>query len=161
MKVSIEDIVQSQAKTGNKERVRKMLKKMFVVPDDVKDEETFNLSPTGCEIHNGESMVDRLTPVESLREKIARFDRLAEQVMSNRAYMMRMAQEMAGDDEDPDDFGFEDGDDYDQFGDLIESPIGEEPAGQARAPQKAGAPEKQGDEPVDDVSDLSTESDPE
>lgn len=156
MKVSVESIIQSQLKTGNRELLLKILSKVSEVDTD----KTFVLSPTGGEIHSGSSVVDRVTKPESLREKIARFDRLAERVAANRAYLMSIGQEMAGE-EDFDDFDFVDGEDFDSFGDSLESPIGEEPAGQARAPQNAGAPEKQGDEPVDDASDLSTDSDPE
>lgn len=114
MKVSVKDYLQSQKKAGLLDVVEKHLANL---PSADKSK-TFYLSPTGGEVHLGESTVDRITKVESLREKVARFERLAARVRQSLPYGMELAKELAGEDEDPDDFDFEDGEYVDEFGDV-------------------------------------------
>ena len=114
MKVSLKDYLQSQKKAGLVDVVEKHLANLPPV-DDTK---TFHLSPTGGEIHNGESMVDRISKPESLREKVARFERLAARVRESMYHKMELAKEFIGEDENPDDFDFDDGEFVDEFGDV-------------------------------------------
>lgn len=150
MKISLESYLKSQRKTGLNETVEKHLANL----PGVDESKTFHLSPTGGEIHSGESVVDRISKPETLREKVARFERLAQKVRENHAYMIGLGQEMVGE-EDADDFDFEDGDFYDDFGDHI-SPIPEENAeigedkGESLPAPTAKADEEPETEPVSD-----------
>ena len=126
MKVAIEDLLKGQRKAGTSAFAEKVAAQVAI---DVKDPEkgelvkTFVLSPTGGEIHRGESVVDRISKPETLREKIARFDRLAARVRQDRQYLAQIGGEMLSlDDENPDDFDFDDGEYVDDFGDIVVTP---------------------------------------
>lgn len=68
-------------------------------------------------------MVDRITKTETLREKIARFDRLAARLRLDHQYLAQIGGEMLSpDDENPDDFDFADGEYVDDFGDIVVTP---------------------------------------
>ena len=150
MKITLESYLKSQRKTGLQEAVKNYLENLPLLDEGG----TFKLSPTGGEIHSGESVVDRLSKPETLREKVARFERLAQKVRQNHAYMIGLGQEIVGD-EEADDFDFEDGDYYDDFGDHIspvpeeKSEIGEE-QGASQPATTAKADEKPESEPVSD-----------
>lgn len=124
MKVSVDDFAKSQRKTGLHEFVaHKMGQDAVAAKEPEKDEpvKTFVLSATGGEIHRGESVVDRITKPETLREKIARFERLAQRVRQSREMAYAALQDSIPDGaDDADDFDFEDGEIRDDFGDAIE-----------------------------------------
>lgn len=124
MKVSVDDFAKSQRKTGLHEFVaQKMGQDAVAAKEPEKDEpvKTFVLSPTGGEIHRGESVVDRISKPETLREKIARFERLAQRVRQSREMAYAALQDSIPDGaDDADDFDFEDGEFMDDFGDTIE-----------------------------------------
>lgn len=89
------------------------------------------LDEFGREIHVRGPLVAQVGKPESLREKIARFDRLAEQVARSRAIMMSTVDEFGPDvDEDPDDDSFlDDIDETDPFGDpIVAEPLPAKPA---------------------------------
>lgn len=74
----------------------------------------------GREIHVNGPLVASTSKPESLREKIERFDRLAERVRMSRAIMMDTLDEFDGPDEDPDDDTLlDDTPELDPFGDPI------------------------------------------
>ena len=126
MKVEAKDFLKSQRKTGLQSFVKlKMADDAVNAKDPEKDEtpKTFVLSPTGGEIHRGESVVDRLTKPETLREKIARFERLSARVRQNREYLASLGGEIFDPNEDEDDFDFDDGEIRDDFGDIVEFPV--------------------------------------
>lgn len=150
MQVDINDFVLSQRKVNGKEVVEKIVS---AIPEPLSDK-TVQISPVGGEIHSGESLVDRVGESETLAQKIARFDRLAQTVVQNRAYMLHMAQEMMGDDGEPDDIYGDEFDDVDPFGDIIEKssekPDGVASANESAAPT-AGPTEEQEAEPSGDA----------
>lgn len=168
MKVAIEDLLKGQRKAGTSAFAEKVAAQVAIDAKEPTKEEvekgavvkTFVLSPTGGEIHRGESVVDRISKPETLREKIARFDRLAARVRQDRQYLAMLGGEMLSpDDEDPDDFDFESGEIRDDFGDVVEIPSqpvkkpvesgdvdGEEPA--APNSQAGEKPNKEPDEPA-------------
>lgn len=152
MKVSAEHYLAAHRKGGKKDLVaKKMADDAILAKDPTKEEKelgtfkTFVLSPTGGEIHRGESVVDRISKPETLREKVARFERLAVKVRENRAYQYNMLQESFGPDTDGEenDFDFEDGDFVDEFGD-VHIPMNEEIVEDDC--DKSPAPKEQGDE---------------
>lgn len=131
MKVSIDDLLKGQRKAGTSAFAEKIAAQVAIAAKEPTKEDvekgavvkTFVLSPTGGEIHRGESVVDRISKPETLREKIARFDRLAARVRQDRQYLAMLGGEMLSpDDEDPDDFDFESGEIRDDFGDVVEIP---------------------------------------
>ena len=126
MKVSIEDLLKGQRKAGTSAFAEKIAAQVAIdAKEPEKDEpvKTFVLSPTGGEIHRGESTVDRISKPETLREKIARFDRLAARVRENRMYMAELGGEIfSPDEENPEDFDFESGEIRDDFGDRVTIP---------------------------------------
>lgn len=78
------------------------------------------LDEYGREIHVRGPLVASTQKPESLREKIARFDRLAEQVRRNRALMFGLLQDIEEDDEDVcDDKLLDDVVELDPFGEPI------------------------------------------
>ena len=165
MKVSVDDFMRSHRKTALDKNLEKVLATAASAAREPTKEEvekgavvkTFVLSPTGGEIHRGESVVDRVSKPETLREKIARFDRLAQRVKENRMYQMQILQESFGDGKDDaeDDFDFESGEIRDDFGDVVEIPS--QPVdksvqsgdgdGEQAAATKSQAAEKPSDEP--------------
>jgi hypothetical protein len=155
MKVSAEHYLAAHRKSGKKDLVeKKMASDAILAKDPTKEEKelgifkTFVLSPTGGEIHRGESVVDRISKPETLREKVARFERLAAKVRENRAYQYNMLQESFGPDTDGEenDFDFEDGDFVDEFGD-VHIPIADKRAEiDEDDGEKSPAPKEQGDE---------------
>lgn len=126
MKVAIEDLLKGQRKAGTSAFAEKVAAQVAIdAKDPEKDEpvKTFVLSPTGGEIHRGDSAVDRISKPETLREKIARFDRLAARVRQDRQYLAQIGGEMLSpDEEDLEDFDFESGEIRDDFGDSVEIP---------------------------------------
>lgn len=132
MKVSVDDYMKGQRKAGTSAFAEKVIATAAIAAREPTKEEvekgavvkTFVLSPTGGEIHRGESLVDRVSKPETLREKIARFDRLAQRVKDNRVYQMQILQESfgGGEDDSEDDFDFEFGEIRDDFGDVVEIP---------------------------------------
>lgn len=159
MKVSIEDFLKGQRKAGTSAFAEKIAAQVAIdskEPEKGEPLKTFVLSPTGGEIHRGESVVDRISKPETLREKIARFDRLAAKVRQDRQYLAQIGAEMLSlDDEDPDDFDFDDGEYVDDFGDIVVTPS--EPVinpvksgdddGEQAAATKSQAAEQPSDEP--------------
>lgn len=126
MKVSIDDLLKGQRKAGTSVFAEKIVSEVAIDVKEPKKGEpvkTFVLSPTGGEIHRGESVVDRISKPETLREKIARFDRLASRVRQDRQYLAQIGGEMLSpDDENPDDFDFDNGEYVDDFGDIVVTP---------------------------------------
>ena len=126
MKVAVEDFLKGQRKAGTFVFAEKIISEVAIDAKEPKKGEpvkTFVLSPTGGEIHRGESVVDRLSKPETLREKIARFDRLSARVCQDRQYLAQIGGEMLSpDDDNPDDFDFEDGEYVDDFGDIVVTP---------------------------------------
>lgn len=126
MKVSIVDLLKGQRKAGTLAFAEKFSAQVAIdAKEPVKGEsvKTFVLSPTGGEIHRGESVVDRISKPESLLEKIARFDRLAARLRQDRQYLAQIGGEMLSlDDENPDNFDFDDGEYVDDFGDIVVTP---------------------------------------
>lgn len=123
MKVAIEDLLKGQRKAGTLANAEKVLAQVAIdAKEPEKDEpiKTFVLSPSGGEIHRGESVVDHISKPETLREKIARFDRLSAKVRQDRQYLAMMGGEMLY--ENPDDFDFDDGEYVDDFGDIVVTP---------------------------------------
>lgn len=127
MKVSVEHYLAAHRKSGKKTFVEKKMAADAILAKDPTEKEkelgifkTFVLSPTGGEIHRGESVVDRISKPETLKQKVARFERLAQKVRENRAYQYNMLQESFGPDTDGEenDFDFEEGDFVDEFGDV-------------------------------------------
>jgi hypothetical protein len=159
MKVRTEDFLKSQRKTGLQPFVEKQMARDALVAKEPKKDEpvkTFVLSPTGGEIHRGESVVDRVSKPETLKQKIARFERLAQRVRQSRELAYAALQDSIPDCADnADEFDFEDGDFVDDFGDVIEpiTPIkpvtGDQDGEQPAAPQSQ-AGEKPIEEPVTD-----------
>lgn len=127
MKVAIEDLLKGQRKAGTSAFAEKIAAQVAIdakEPEKGEPVKTFVLSPSGGEIHRGESTVDRISKPETLREKIARFDRLAARVRQDRQYLAHLGGEMLSpDDENPDDFDFDDGEYVDDFGDIVVTPI--------------------------------------
>lgn len=157
MKVSVDDFMASHRKTGLKSFVEKKIANDSILAKDPSKEDkekgtakTFVLSPTGGEIHRGESVVDRISKPETLREKIARFERLSQKVRENRLLQLQMLQESIGDgkDEDVDDFDFDDGEFVDDFGDVVKpkpvQPVKPVESGEDDG-EKSPAPQSQGD----------------
>ncbi len=131
MKVSINDLLKGQRKAGTSAFAEKIAAKVAIAAKEPTEEEvekgipvkTFVLSSTSGEIHRGESTVDRVSKPETLREKIARFDRLAARVRQDRQYLAMIGGEMLSpDDENPDDFDFDNGEYVDDFGDIVVTP---------------------------------------
>ncbi len=126
MKVAIVDLLKGQRKAGTLANAKKVLAQVAIdakEPDKGKPIKTFVFSLTGGEIHRGESVVDHISKPETLREKIARFDRLSAKVRQDRQYLAMMGGEMLSpDDENPDDFDFDDGEYVDDFGDIVVTP---------------------------------------
>ncbi len=126
MKVAIEDLLKGQRKAGTSVFAEKIAAQVAIdSKEPAKGElfKTFVLSPTGGEIHRGESVVDRISKPETLREKIARFDRLSARVRQDRQYLAQIGGEMLSpDDENPDNFDFDDGEYVDDFGDIVVTP---------------------------------------
>lgn len=127
MKVAIEAYLKGQRKAGFSSFAEKVVADAAIESKEPEKDEpvkTFVLSPTGGEIHRGESVVDRISKPETLREKIARFDRLSARVRQDRMFALGMLQDSIPDGEDSeDDFDFEDGEIRDDFGDIIETPV--------------------------------------
>lgn len=119
MKISEKDFIQAHIKQASAKTLAELVK---VSPEPTEEEQPKNayLSPTGGEIHVNGPTVQYLNKGESLAEKIARFDRLSEQVAQNRRLMAGLVEDMMSEEEDPDDFDFIDGEDVDEFGDIIE-----------------------------------------
>lgn len=168
MKVSIDDFMRSHRKTALDENLKNVLATAAIDAKEPTEEEvekgtpvkTFVLSPTGGEIHRGESVVDRISKPETLREKIARFDRLSARVRQDRMFALGMLQDSIPDGEDSeDDFDFESGEIIDDFGDVVEIPSqpvvkpvesGDGDGEKAAAPQSQAAekPSEEPDEPA-------------
>lgn len=155
MKVSVDHYLAAHRKSGKQDFVsKKMSSDAKLAKEPTKEEKesgkfkTFVLSPTGGEIHRGESVVDRISKPETLREKVARFERLAQKVRENRAYQYNMLQESFDKDSsfEEDDFDFEDGDIVDEFGD-VHIPIADKSVEiDEDDGDKSPAPTEQGDE---------------
>lgn len=143
MKVSLSDFAQAHKKTCG----LAIADKFIETAPELVSSDTFRLSPTGGEIHSGEPIVDRLKRYESLQEKIARFDRLADAVAYNRLRMMQNGQLGIDDDDDPEDYGFEQGEDLDAFGDPISVAEPKKSDASASVPPIPAEPIS-GDEPV-------------
>lgn len=155
MQVTAEDFLKSQRKTGLKEFVvKKMAYDTVVAKDPEKDEpvKTFVLSATGGEIHRGESVVDRITKPETLKQKIARFERLARQVRQSRETLYLAMQDSIPDGDDPaDDFDFDDGQYVDDFGDVIGPITPIKPATGVQEGDEPAAPQSQaGEQPIEE-----------
>lgn len=112
--------VMQHKKASGIEAAKSMLKEMKEEASKVKDHDKVYINVYGNEVHvKGPSVVTLAKP-ESLAEKIARFERLAEQVRINRSLLQGLVQEIV-DDEDPnDDDNLDDVKDYDDFGEVIE-----------------------------------------
>lgn len=148
MIVSEKDFIQAHIKQGAVSKLKSLAQKT----SEVKDETPTNafLSHTGGEIHVNGPTVEYLHKGETLVEKIARFDKLAERVMQNRRLMSGLVQDLLDNEENPDDFDFVDGDDVDEFGDVIEKaaakgdaplPAEPEPVQPAPVAEPTGDPE--------------------
>lgn len=110
------------------------------------------LDEYGNEVHVKGPIVDRVRKVETLQERIARYDRLAASVRASRASMSYLMGEMFTDedDEDPyDDSSMSDVVMKDDFGDDI--PV-KSPAKQEMTPADDGSADLSGDEPVSQPS---------
>lgn len=155
MKVTSADFLKSQRKTGLEAFVKKKMDVDAVIAKDPEKDElvkTFVLSATGGEIHRGESVVDRISKPETLKQKIARFERLAQKVRQSRESLYLAMQDSIPDGDDPaDDFEFEDGDFVDDFGDVIEPNKPIKPAiGEGEGVQPAAPHSQAGDKPSDE-----------
>ena len=113
----------------------------------------------GCEVHVNGPTVAPLSKPETLAQKIARFDALAEKVRASRALMMGLAQDFKEADADLEDDGFvEDIPQVDDFGDVLESiPVKKPSTGDGEGEQspavKGSGDEKPKTEPVDESVD--------
>ena len=113
----------------------------------------------GCEVHVNGPTVSPLSKPETLAQKIARFDSLAEKVRATRALMMGLAQDYKEEDSDLEDDGFvEDTPQVDDFGDVLETIPVKKPStgvvdGEQPTAVKSNVGEKPKTEPVDESVD--------
>nr|DAU94604.1 MAG TPA: hypothetical protein [Microviridae sp.] len=113
----------------------------------------------GCEVHVNGPTVAPLSKPETLAQKIARFDALAEKVRASRALMMGLVQDFNEEDGDLEDGSFADETpEVDDFGDVLESvPVQKQSTGDGDGEQspavKSNGDEKPTPEPVDESVD--------
>lgn len=131
MKISLNDFIQSHIKQAS---VTKLSELATARPQEDSPQRAY-LSPTGGEIHVNGPTVQYIKKSESLAEKIARFDALSERVHADQRLMFGVVSDLVSEDDDPDDYDFADGNDVDEFGDVIEKvpakgeqPLSAEPA---------------------------------
>lgn len=118
------------------------------------------LDAYGSEVHVNGPTVAPLSKPETLAQKIARFDALAEKVRASRALMMGLVRDFNEDDDDLTDGSFADETpEVDDFGDVLESVPVKKPAstgdvdgGQSPA-VKSNGDEKPKTEPADESVD--------
>ena len=139
MKIDKKDFIFSRARNiGNVLAAKEWAKLQSLARARVSTVKVY-LDEYGNEVHVKGPIVDRLRKVESLEERIKRYDRLAAAVRASRASMMHVMGEMFTEDpdEDPeDDSLLDDTPIRDEFGDLTPNPKrqeigaqdGEEPA---------------------------------
>lgn len=158
MKVSVEHYLAAHRKTGLKAFVEHKIAADAVESKEPTDKDfeqgtakTFVLSPTGGEIHRGESVVDRLNKPETLKEKVARFERLAKRVRQTRESLYMAMQDSVPDlEENPDDFEFEEGPITDEFGDtFIPTPVPKQPEPETVEKQETVTVNKPAADPVE------------
>lgn len=147
MNISEKDWIASYRKLQGKDAAAKILVSNVEAAAKVKDHDSVYFSPTGLEMHVKPSLVDIVNKPESLKEKIARFDALAERVYSDRRALAVVAAELSGDD-DLNDISFADdlSGDTDDFGDPVVLD-GDVPADKQAGPQKQPPAGEQDKEP--------------
>lgn len=169
MKISLNDFLLSHKKTAGIEFVEKI----FIANEQEEkpaDGKTFCLTRTGAEVYTGKPVVAYVHAAETLKEKIARFERLERNLN-----LLRMKAWQSGaiafedEDVDTDDFEFanENSNDVDAFGDPfqdVEDPFLAEPekgADESAQPSMPAAGVSPDDGvPADDVSSSGMPSQP-
>lgn len=144
--------IKSHAKAIGAAAAKVMLQELKAVKHD--NPSKVYIDAYGCEVHVNGPTVAPLSKPETLAQKIARFDALAEKVRNSRALMMGLAQDFKEADADLEDDGFvEDTPQVDDFGDLLESfPVKKPSTGDGDGEQstavKSNVDEKPKTEPV-------------
>lgn len=124
MQLNRDDFIKSHAKAGGSKKAEKLYKqlqaKIKLLPECPLK---MYLSATGNEVHVNGPVAQSTRKPESLREKIARFDRLAQAVASSRAAQFGLSKELTDDDDiDAEDDNFADIVERDEFGDVVAKP---------------------------------------
>lgn len=123
--------IEMYAKAIGKAAAREMLSEVRKTLSTKEKPTESYLNEFGNEVHVNCDVAASLTKGETLQERIARFDKLAERVAAIRyARAMGMLPDVDdGPDEDPNDFDkLDDVEEIDAFGDLVEKPSVTEPA---------------------------------
>lgn len=149
--------LKSHAKAIGMAAAKVMLQELKAVKHDSSSK--VYIDAYGCEVHVNGPTVAPLSKPETLAQKIARFDALAEKVRATRALMMGLVRDFNEEDGDLEDGSFaEDTPEVDDFGDILESvPVQKQSTGDGDGEQspadKSNGDEKPTSEPVDESGD--------
>lgn len=147
-----EIFIEAHKKACGKSVYAKQLEDFMKTLPDVKSHSEVYLNEFGNEVHVNGPVAESLMKEETLQERIARFDRLADTVAA-----IRMARSMGLIEGETDEFEEDVNDDSllddieirDDFGDIVEKVSVAEPKNSASAAQTMPAASVSGDEPVD------------
>lgn len=117
-----EIFVAQHKKAMGEEKARKMLEDVKKAYKSEEKPKKVYISVYGGEVHVNGPVVVQVEKPETLAEKIARFERLAETVRANRSLMSQLAHDIISDDEEDinDDSLLDDVEDLDAFGEPVQ-----------------------------------------